>query len=77
MLVYSLTGVYPCLYFSAQLKIAQVDLAAVRNHMQQFQEISQANEAALAALNTTHDEYKADAETQLARQEVRVLYYRA
>lgn len=61
--------------YSAQLKVAQVDLAAVRNHMQQFQEISQANEAALAALNTTHDEYKTDAEARLARQEVCVLYY--
>ena len=55
---------------SAQLKVAQVDLAAARSHMQQFQEISQANEAALAALNTTHDEYKADAEAQLSRHEV-------
>ncbi|KAG6376921.1 hypothetical protein JVT61DRAFT_953 [Boletus reticuloceps] len=54
----------------AQLKVAQVDLAAARNHMQQFQEISQANEAALAALNTTHDEYKADAEVQIARHEL-------
>ena len=62
---------------SSRLKVAQVDLAAARNHMQQFQEISQANEAALAALNTTHDEYKADAEAQLSRHEVCVLYYRA
>ncbi|KAF8443123.1 hypothetical protein L210DRAFT_3620711 [Boletus edulis BED1] len=54
----------------AQLKVAQVDLAAARNHMQQFQEISQANEAALAALNSTHDEYKADAEVQIARHEL-------
>lgn len=55
---------------SAQLKVSQVDLAAARNHMQQFQEISQANEAALSALNITHDEYKADAEGRLARHEV-------
>ncbi|KAF9242663.1 hypothetical protein BU15DRAFT_72775 [Melanogaster broomeanus] len=52
------------------LKVAQVDLAAARSHMQQFQEISQANEAALFALNTTHDQYKADAEAQLARHEL-------
>ncbi|KAF9220879.1 hypothetical protein BS17DRAFT_786120 [Gyrodon lividus] len=52
------------------LKVAQVDLAAARSHMQQFQEISQANEAALSALNATHDQYKADAETQLARHEL-------
>jgi hypothetical protein len=56
--------------FSFALKVAQVDLAAARSHMQQFQEISQANEAALSALNTTHDQYKADAEAQLARHEV-------
>ncbi|KAG9315951.1 hypothetical protein JVU11DRAFT_3605 [Chiua virens] len=54
----------------AQLKISQVDLAAARSHMQQFQEISQANEAALTALNTTHDEYKTDAEAQLAKHEL-------
>ncbi|KAF8843385.1 hypothetical protein BDN67DRAFT_924393 [Paxillus ammoniavirescens] len=52
------------------LKVAQVDLASARSHMQQFQEISQANEAALSALNTTHDQYKADAEAQLARHEL-------
>ncbi|KAG8214434.1 hypothetical protein J3R82DRAFT_9457 [Butyriboletus roseoflavus] len=54
----------------AQLKVAQVDLVTARNHMQQFQEISQANEAALSALNTTHDEYKAGAEAQLSRYEL-------
>ncbi|KAG9308011.1 TPR/MLP1/MLP2-like protein-domain-containing protein [Chiua virens] len=53
----------------AQLKVAQRNLAAARNHMQQFQEISQANEAALTALNTTH-EYKADAKARLARHEL-------
>lgn len=51
------------------LKVAQVDLASARTHMQQFQEISQANEAALAALNATHDQYKADAEAQTTRLE--------
>jgi len=56
--------------FSSALKVAQVDLASARSHMHQFQEISQANEAALAALNTTHDQYKADAETRIARHEV-------
>ena len=55
---------------SAQLKVTQVDLTAARSHMEQFQEISQANEAALTALNITHDEHKADAEGRLARQEV-------
>ncbi|KAH7927786.1 hypothetical protein BV22DRAFT_1060287 [Leucogyrophana mollusca] len=51
------------------LKVAEVDLAAARTHMQQFQEISQANESALTALNSTHDQYKAETEAQLARQE--------
>jgi hypothetical protein len=51
---------------SAALKVAEVDLAAARNHIQQFKEISQASEEALASLNTTHDEYKSSTETQLA-----------
>lgn len=40
--------------------------------MQQYQEISQANESALAALNATHDEYKASTEAQIAKYEVRI-----
>ncbi|KAH0826005.1 hypothetical protein J3R83DRAFT_7518 [Lanmaoa asiatica] len=59
----------------AQLKVVQVDLAAARGHMQQLQGISQANEAALAVLNNMQDEYKADAEAQLARHEVVKLPY--
>ncbi|KAI0770118.1 hypothetical protein C8Q74DRAFT_1333063 [Fomes fomentarius] len=51
------------------LKVAQVDLAAARSHVEQFQEISQANEAALASLNTTHDEYQASTEAELARRQ--------
>ncbi|KZT09250.1 uncharacterized protein LAESUDRAFT_545404 [Laetiporus sulphureus 93-53] len=50
------------------LKVAEVDLAAARSHVQQFQDISQANELALATLNATHDEYKASTEAELARQ---------
>jgi hypothetical protein len=50
---------------SASLKVAEVDLAAARNHIQQFKEISQANEEALASLNMTHDEYKSTTEAQL------------
>lgn len=38
--------------------------------MQQFQQISQANEAALAALNGTFDEYRASSEAQAAALEV-------
>jgi len=52
------------------LKVAEVDLSAARTHKEQFQEISQASEAALAALNTTFDEYKTSTETQIARHEV-------
>lgn len=51
---------------SAALKVAEVDLAAARNHIQQFKEISQASEEALASLNTTHDEYKSSTEAQIA-----------
>ncbi|PCH39913.1 hypothetical protein WOLCODRAFT_88363 [Wolfiporia cocos MD-104 SS10] len=49
------------------LKVAQVDLAAARNHVQQFQEISQANETALATLNATYDEYRSSTEAELAK----------
>lgn len=52
------------------LKVAQVDLTAARSHMQQFQEISQANEAALSALNATHDQYKTETEAQISKNEV-------
>jgi hypothetical protein len=50
---------------SASLKVAEVDLAAARNHIQQFKEISQASEEALASLNATHDEYKSTTEAQI------------
>ncbi|KAH9974884.1 hypothetical protein BGW80DRAFT_1444514 [Lactifluus volemus] len=49
----------------ASLKVAEVDLATARSHIQQFKEISQANEEALASLNTTYDEYKSSTEAQL------------
>jgi hypothetical protein len=61
---YSLCNVLT-LFASASLKVAEVDLAAARNHIQQFKEISQASEEALASLNTTHDEYKSTTEAQL------------
>ncbi|KAL5524681.1 MLP1_8 [Sanghuangporus sanghuang] len=53
----------------AALKAAEVDLAAARSHVQQFQEISQASEAALQSLSATHDEYKASTEAQIAKVE--------
>nr|UPW42857.1 nucleoprotein MLP2 [Hypsizygus marmoreus] len=51
------------------LKVTEVDLATARSHVQQFQEISQANETALSNLNATFDEYKASTEAQIARHE--------
>ncbi|KAF8887179.1 hypothetical protein BD779DRAFT_1672932 [Infundibulicybe gibba] len=51
------------------LKVADVDLATARRHVQQFQEISQANEEALSNLNSTFDEYKTSTEAQVARHE--------
>ncbi|KAH9480632.1 Protein MLP1-like protein [Psilocybe cubensis] len=53
----------------ATLKVTEVDLAAARSHRDQYQEISQASEAALASLNSTFDEYKASSEAQITRQE--------
>ena len=38
--------------------------------MDQFKEISQASEAALVALNTTFDEYKASSEASIVHSEV-------
>jgi len=57
--------------YRSALKVAEVDLAAARSHKEQFQEISQASEAALAGLNTTFDEYKTSSEAQIARHEVK------
>jgi nucleoprotein TPR len=53
------------------LKIAEIDLQSARQHVQQFREISEANETALAALNSTHEEYKSSMEAEAARHEVR------
>lgn len=44
-------------------------MAAARSHVQQFQEISQASETALAALSNTHDEYQASTEAELAKRQ--------
>ncbi|PPR07761.1 hypothetical protein CVT24_003711 [Panaeolus cyanescens] len=51
------------------LKVAQVDLASAKSHKDQFQQISQASEAALADLNSTFDQYKTSAEATIARHE--------
>jgi len=57
------------------LKVTEVDLASARSHRDQYQEISQASEAALVGLNTTFDEYKISTEAQIARHEVRYLLF--
>ncbi|KAI0310134.1 TPR/MLP1/MLP2-like protein-domain-containing protein [Amylostereum chailletii] len=54
----------------SSLKVAQVDLSNARNNVQQFQEISQANEAALSTLNATYDDYKRTTEAQLSQLDV-------
>ena len=56
------------------LKVTEVDLATARSHVQQFQEISQASESALAMVNASHDEYKTSTEAQIARHEVGTNY---
>jgi nucleoprotein TPR len=53
------------------LKVTEVDLATARSHVQQFKEISQANEEALSDLKSTYDDYKTSTEAQLVRHEVR------
>ena len=58
------------MYFRAALKITEVDLTAAKSHRDQYQEISQASEAALSALNTTFDDYKASSEASITRHEV-------
>lgn len=56
--------------FRSSLKVAEVELASARSHVQQFKEISQASESALANLNATYDEYKSATEAQLTMREV-------
>ncbi|ESK95244.1 filament-forming protein [Moniliophthora roreri MCA 2997] len=53
----------------SKIKVAEIDLATAKGHVQQFQEISQANETALESLNATHDEFKASTEAQIAKYE--------
>lgn len=58
---------------SSALKVAEVDLATARSHVQQFKDISQANETALATLTSTYEEYKMTTDAQLTSREVRVV----
>jgi len=62
------------LFRRSALKIAEVDLATAKSHRDQFQEISQASEGALSALNATFEEYKMSSEASLARYEVSISY---
>lgn len=55
---------------SATLKANEMDNAALSKHVEQFKEISQASEAALAQLMQTHEEYKSSAEEELRKLEV-------
>lgn len=52
------------------LKVAETDLKAARSHALQFQEISQASEAALTSLTTAYDDYKSISEEQIVKYEV-------
>ena len=49
------------------LQAAKVDLETSRNHIAQFQDISQASEAALQSPSASHEEYKTSTEAQLAK----------
>ncbi|PIL25424.1 hypothetical protein GSI_13314 [Ganoderma sinense ZZ0214-1] len=55
---------FSCKSRRSALKVAKADLATARSHVQEFQDIGQANDAALANLNATHDEYKAETEAE-------------
>jgi len=56
--------------YRSAIKVAEVELANAKEHVQQYQDISKANEEALSDLSGTFDEYKASTEAQVARHEV-------
>jgi len=58
----------------SKLKVTELDLNTARSHVEQFKEISQANETALGDLNSTFDEFKSSTEAQIARLEVCFLF---
>jgi nucleoprotein TPR len=55
----------------SSLKSAELDLASARGHVEQFKNISSANEAALASLSSTFDDFKSSSEAQIAQYQVR------
>lgn len=67
---YSCSRILLTMQRRSALKVAEVDLATARSHVQQFREISQANEAALKSLDATYEEYKTSTEAQITRHEV-------
>ncbi|KAJ3814062.1 hypothetical protein F5876DRAFT_73301 [Lentinula aff. lateritia] len=51
------------------LKVAEFDLTQAKGHVQQFQSISEANEIALTEFQSTHQEYIASTDAQIAKSE--------
>ncbi|KAJ3867488.1 hypothetical protein EV359DRAFT_34396 [Lentinula novae-zelandiae] len=51
------------------LKIAEFELTQAKGHVQQFQSISEANETALTEFQSTHEEYIASTDAQIAKSE--------
>lgn len=58
------------LAFRGALKIAELDLAAAREHVEQFKAISEASEQALREHLETWDNYKEEQEALVARKDV-------
>jgi len=58
------------LSYRSVIKVVEVELSNAKEHVQQYQDISKANEEALSDLSGTFDEYKASTEAQVARHEV-------
>jgi len=68
---------FPCCFvltrslsYRSVIKVVEVELANAKEHVQQYQDISKANEEALSDLSGTFDEYKTSTEAQVARHEV-------
>ncbi|KAJ3826801.1 hypothetical protein EV361DRAFT_893712 [Lentinula raphanica] len=51
----------------SSLKVVEFDLAQAKGHVQQFQSISEANENALREFQSTHEEYIASSNAQIAK----------
>ena len=53
-----------------------MDIISLRQHADQYKEIGEASESALAQLMQTHEEYKSNSEAELRKLEVRFLLHR-